>query len=168
MNRDFKQRIITISGVKNSGKTTLIEKLLKEFCADGLRVAVLKHDGHDFTCDIPGTDTYRFSAAGAYGTAIFSKNRMFVHKIGTEETEKSLIAQFPEADLILLEGFKEKPFPKLEIIRNGNSQQPASNPVGRFLFVTDIPNADFGGETLSLNDPKAIAERILQYAKNGK
>lgn len=60
MNRDFKQRIITISGVKNSGKTTLIEKLLKEFCADGLRVAVLKHDGHDFTCDIPGTDTYRF------------------------------------------------------------------------------------------------------------
>ena len=125
MNRDFKQRIITISGVKNSGKTTLIEKLLKEFCADGLRVAVLKHDGHDFTCDIPGTDTYRFSAAGAYGTAIFSKHRMFVHKIGTEETEK-------------------------------------------FLFVTDIPNADFGGETLSLNDPKAIADRILQYAKNGK
>ena len=62
-----RKRIFAISGVKNSGKTTLICKLLEIFKEKGLKVAVLKHDGHDFEPDIPGTDTYRQLQAGAYG-----------------------------------------------------------------------------------------------------
>lgn len=73
-------RVCAVCGVKNSGKTTLIEKLIREYTARGVRTAVIKHDGHDFACDIPGTDSSRFYEAGAYGTAVFSDNRIFVHR----------------------------------------------------------------------------------------
>lgn len=67
-----RKRIFAISGVKNSGKTTLICRLLEIFKDKGLKVAVLKHDGHDFVPDVPGTDTYCQLQSGAYGTAVFS------------------------------------------------------------------------------------------------
>lgn len=156
-----KPLIVVISGVKNSGKTTLITKLIPVLNARGCRTAVVKHDGHDFSCDIPGTDTYKFIESGAYGTAIFSPYRMFVHKVGTGENEESLISMFPEADLILLEGFKESSYPKLEIIRSGVSEKPASNPKGRFLIVTDLPEGTFDEPCLGLGDIEEIASRIL-------
>ena len=70
-----RKRIFAISGVKNSGKTTLICRLLEIFKDKGLKVAVLKHDGHDFVPDVPGTDTYCQLQSGAYGTAVFSAGK---------------------------------------------------------------------------------------------
>ena len=74
--------VAVICGVKNSGKTTLITRLVRLLSEKGIRTAVIKHDGHDFECDIPGTDSYRIREAGAYGTAVFSKYRSFVYKEG--------------------------------------------------------------------------------------
>ena len=71
------QKILCICGIKNSGKTSYIEKLLKEIKSHGKSAAVIKHDGHDFEGDRPGTDTYRYHQAGAAATAIFSKNPLF-------------------------------------------------------------------------------------------
>ena len=73
-----KQCVLAVCGVKNSGKTTLIEKLVRRFAALGYSVAVLKHDGHEFSCDVPGTDSYRFWEAGACGTAVFSGSQLFI------------------------------------------------------------------------------------------
>ncbi len=73
------QKIIAVCGVKNSGKTTLLEKLVKELSKRGVKTAVIKHDGHDFACDIEGTDSYRLFEAGAYGTAVFYDSRILVH-----------------------------------------------------------------------------------------
>ena len=101
-----RKRIFAISGVKNSGKTTLICKLLEIFKEKGLKVAVLKHDGHDFEPDVPGTDTYRQIQAGAYGTAVFSAGKYMLVKQQPQISESELVEFFPEADLILLEGFK--------------------------------------------------------------
>ena len=67
-----KQFILAVSGVKNSGKTTLITKLLPELKKRGLQVAVIKHDGHDFEADVPGTDSWKYAQAGADGTCVFS------------------------------------------------------------------------------------------------
>ena len=67
-----KQSIIVICGVKNSGKTTLITKLIPKFTSLGYKVATIKHDGHDFDADVEGTDSYKHKQAGAYGTAVFS------------------------------------------------------------------------------------------------
>ena len=60
-----KQFILAVSGVKNSGKTTLITKILPFLKAKGLNVAVIKHDGHDFEADVPETDSWNFAKAGA-------------------------------------------------------------------------------------------------------
>lgn len=113
--------ILAVSGVKNSGKTTLITKLLPLLTKKGWKVAVIKHDGHEFDADVPGTDSYRHMEAGAYGTAVFSKSKYMVVKREPSVCAEQLLECFPEADIILLEGFKHSEFPKLEIIRRGNT-----------------------------------------------
>ncbi len=104
--------VFAISGYKNSGKTTLITKLIPELKQRGYRVAVIKHDGHDFEADVPGTDSYRHQKAGAYGTAVFSSNRILITKECREPNEIQLMEAFPEADIILIEGLKNSDYPK--------------------------------------------------------
>ena len=101
------QIIISVCGVKNSGKTTLLAGIVKELIKRGKKPAVIKQDGHDFSCDVLGTDSWILKEAGAYGTAVFSDSRIFIHKTGTGEGEKELIRMFPEADVILIEGMTD-------------------------------------------------------------
>lgn len=107
----MKPIIYAISGYKNSGKTTVMEQVIQQLTNMGYKVASIKHDGHDFEADIQGTDSYRHKQAGAYGTAVFSNNRILVHKECSVD-EEFLFHMFPEADIILLEGFKNSPYPK--------------------------------------------------------
>ncbi len=104
--------IFAVSGYKNSGKTTLITKLIPILVSKGYQVAVIKHDGHDFESDVPETDSYRHQKSGAYGTAIFSKNRIMITKKIKDIDETCLFAAFPEADIILIEGLKNSSYPK--------------------------------------------------------
>ena len=164
-----------ICGVKNSGKTTLTEGIIRTLTARGLRTAVIKHDGHEFECDIAGTDSSRFVEAGAFGAAVFSRGQIFVRKTGkypdTQDTSgtmrllRELTGAFPEADVILAEGLKGLPVPKIEVVRSAISQKPASNPEGRFLVVSDLSEAEIGEKTLSFEDLESIADEILQNAR---
>ena len=164
-----------ICGVKNSGKTTLTEGIIRTLPARGLRTAVIKHDGHEFECDIAGTDSSRFVEAGAFGAAVFSRGQIFVRKTGkypdTQDTSgtmrllRELTGAFPEADVILAEGLKGLPFPKIEVVRSAISQKPVSNPEGRFLVVSDLSQAEIGEKTLSFDDLEGIADEILQNAR---
>lgn len=164
-----------ICGVKNSGKTTLTEGIIRTLTARGLRTAVIKHDGHEFECDIAGTDSSRFVEAGAFGAAVFSRGQIFVRKTGkypdTRDTSgtmrllRELTGAFPEADVILAEGLKGLPVPKIEVVRSAISQKPASNPEGRFLVVSDLSEAEIGEKTLSFEDLESIADEILQNAR---
>jgi molybdopterin-guanine dinucleotide biosynthesis protein B len=157
-----KQKVIAVCGIKNSGKTTLIERLVSYLTEHGQKVAVIKHDGHDFSCDIPGTDSYRMTQAGAYGTAVYSDHRIFVHKVGTGERETELMTLFPEADIIILEGMKDSAYPKIEVIREGISSKPASNPEGRFLIATNRDRAEYMEKTAHLDDIETIAGEVLK------
>lgn len=163
---DGAAKVIAVCGVKNSGKTTLLEKLVRELAKRGWKVAVIKHDGHDFSCDIPGTDSHRLWSAGAYGSAVFSGNRIFVHKEekkeGTKERIPELVKFFPEADLIFLEGMKESSYPKIEVVRRAVSQKPVSNPEGRFLIVTDLESSALKEETAGFEEIDFIIEKILE------
>lgn len=107
-----KPYIFAVSGYKNSGKTTLITDLIPLLRERGFKVAVIKHDGHDFEPDVPGTDSFRIRQAGAYGTAVYSSRRLMVTKECRDITEQSLIQTFEEADIILVEGLKDSPYPK--------------------------------------------------------
>lgn len=158
--------VVAVSGVKNSGKTTLIESVLPLLAQAGLNVAVIKHDGHSFDPDPPGTDTGRFMAAGAAGTAIFDGEKFKIVK-KHPVTEDELIPQFPEADLILLEGFKYTAWPKLEMVRRGNSEAPVSDPATLLALVTDLPLEVHGVPVLSLNDPQGVARFLLRLVKEG-
>ena len=163
-----RKRIVAISGIKNSGKTTLICRLLEIFKEKGLRVAVLKHDGHDFEPDVPGTDTYRQLQAGAYGTAVFSKGKYMLVKQQPQISEKELMEFFSEADLILLEGFKYSTYPKIEIVRKGNSAESVSNPERLMAIATNLDAEEREALSVQENVPffdldnaKSIAEFIL-------
>lgn len=163
-----RKRIVAISGIKNSGKTTLICRLLEIFKEKGLRVAVLKHDGHDFEPDVPGTDTYRQLQAGAYGTAVFSKGKYMLVKQQPQISEKEVMEFFPEADLILLEGFKYSTYPKIEIVRKGNSAESVSNSERLMAIATNLDAEEREALSVQENVPffdldnaKSIAEFIL-------
>lgn len=108
--------VFAVSGYKNSGKTTMICRLIPVLKQRGYRVAVIKHDGHDFVGDVPGTDSFRHRQAGACGCAVFSQKRILITREIEEEdelpNEKMLFKAFPGADIILLEGMKDSSYPK--------------------------------------------------------
>lgn len=137
------QKILCICGVKNSGKTTYIEKLVRILVSRGKRVAVIKHDGHDFEGDRPGTDSFRYHEAGAMGTAVFSSRRYMLNVDVKTDADK-LVRQFPRADIVLIEGMKQSSFPKIELIRSGISDDISCNRENLKAVVTDL-DKDFDG-----------------------
>lgn len=162
-----KAQIFAVSGVKNSGKTTLITRILPILTGKGLKVATIKHDGHDFDADVPGTDSYRHFQAGAYGTVIFSDTKYMVVKKQPRMTVEQMMEWFPEADLILLEGFKTCPYPKIELIRRGNSVKSVCEGFRLAAIATDLrpeelERTDMDLPLLDLNDPQAIADFIFE------
>ncbi|MFT9369696.1 molybdopterin-guanine dinucleotide biosynthesis protein B [Paenibacillus polymyxa] len=108
--------VCQIVGFKNTGKTTFLGGLIRYVQQSGLRVAVIKHDGHEFEMDHKGTDTYKHRQAGAEGVAIVSAGRTAI----LEEQSRpvtGLIRHFQAYDCVLLEGFKQEKYPKLVMVR---------------------------------------------------
>ncbi len=164
MDTKKKPKICYICGVKNTGKTTLMAALIQELSGRSLNVAAIKHDGHDFTADTPETDTFRYDAAGAVETAIYSQDQVMIHKRNSGDDDESLIALFSDADVILVEGCKEKSVRKIECLLSGVQEEPVSNRDGRILLVCDedlAGKADFMEPVLPSSDVSAIADRIL-------
>ena len=156
--------VAAVSGVKNSGKTTMMEKLIAELSRRGLRVAAIKHDGHDFTPDVPGTDSWRFGQAGACGYAIYSPVRYALVRVAPAD-ERDFLAAFPDADVILLEGFKDSAYPKIEMVRAGNSEHPVCDPATLLAVCSDLPLALGDIPVLGLNDAAGAADLILSLGK---
>lgn len=129
--------MVAVSGIKNSGKTTFLEKLVKELTNRGYQIAVIKHDGHEFEPDVKETDTWRLRQSGAYGTAIFSKGQWMMTKQQHDMNEEKIAAFFPEADIIFLEGFKYSGYPKFEIVRKGNSSESVCRSETLLGLITD-------------------------------
>lgn len=153
--------VVAVSGVKNSGKTTLIAAMLPHLTATGLKVATVKHDGHTFLSDPIGTDTGRHMEAGAWGTAIFDSEKYKVVRRGQVD-EQDLIAHFPDADLVLLEGFKHSAWPKLELVRKGNSDASVCEASTLLALVTDLDLTVEGVPSIPFNGERA-AQVVLDY-----
>lgn len=157
-----KQIAIAICGVKNTGKSTVIENLLPVLIKRGHKVAVIKHDAHDFEPDVPGTDTYRYKQAGAYGTAIYSRHKYMVVKEDPEMTAESLMEQFPEADLVIIEGLKYSHFPKIELVRGAISKDAVCDPSTVMAYISDtLQESDI--PVYSYQQLEAVADRIERF-----
>jgi molybdopterin-guanine dinucleotide biosynthesis protein MobB len=155
--------VLAVCGVKNVGKTTFLEGLIPVLRSRGLKVGVIKRDGHDFEPDVPGTDSFRLRQAGAEGVAVFSAYRYLVTRLAEVGVEE-MARHFMDCQLILLEGGKHSPYPKIEILRQGISQGVVSSPP-RLAFCGDIQFDVTGAPWLSLTDFEGVADLTQKYTR---
>jgi molybdopterin-guanine dinucleotide biosynthesis protein B len=161
-------RIIGLAGWSGSGKTTLITKVLPRFVAQGVKVSTLKHAHHGFDLDRPGKDSFFHRAAGATEVIISSARRWAVLHELRDEAEwnlPALLAKASPVDLVLVEGFKRDPFPKLEIYRRDNGK-PLLHPDDPYIVAvaSDAPVPEGRVPVIDLNDIDAIAAFLLDRA----
>ena len=155
--------IITFVGKSGTGKTTFLEKLIPVLKARGLRLAVLKHDAHRFEMDKPGKDTYRFTAAGADVVTISDTDKFaLIEQPPAELSLEEIITRLPEVDLVLTEGYKQNPYPKIEIHRAVLDRPLLASPEQLLAVMTDEP-LEINAPQLPLEDVSGCAERILAY-----
>ena len=158
--------VIGFIGHHNSGKTTLIRKVLKELDSRGHRVAVIKSTKHDIKdLDTHGTDTYLYSNDGTESVALVTPNRMYLFQNNTNEPLKRLAERlFPHAGLVVAEGFKHAPdIPKIEVVRTDISEGPLRDKIkGVKAVVSDRP---IEGETVfnfsQISELADFIEKIL-------
>ena len=160
-------KIFGIAGYSGAGKTTLIEKLIPVFTARGLSVSLIKHAHHRFDVDQPGKDSYRHRHAGCSEVLVTSSRRWaLMHELrgAAEPTMQELIHHISPCDLLLIEGFKREPVPKMEIHRSTVGEP--------WLFPHDphivAVASDQGAETtlpqFDVNDVAAIAGFIVLHS----
>lgn len=155
--------VAAISGVKNSGKTTFLEQLLPCLRSRGRKVAVIKHDGHDFEPDVPGTDSHRLRMAGAEGVAVYSDGRWMMVREEPGNLE-GLLGQFSDFDMVLLEGQKYSPYPKIELVRGAVSNMSVCDPETLLALATDTDCLVPGVERIGLGDYERAAKLLCQAA----
>ena len=156
--------VIAIVGWKNSGKTTLVVKLIAEFVRRGLKVASLKHAHHMFEIDHPGTDSFRHREAGASTVAVVSARRVaLIREIedGAEPSFDDVLSQLGPADLVIVEGYKSLPLKKIEVRRRQSNRDGDLAPVDPnvLAIAVDYP-VTATVPALDLNDVKAIADFV--------
>ena len=152
--------VIHIIGLKNSGKSGLMEALIQELDKLGIKAGALKHDasGH-FHWDKVGTDTHRISSAGSSVTAILSDREFAVHAPGGLEVTLSQIVEtfFRRFDILLVEGLKKLKGRKVEVLREGLPTDP--------LCPQDELVATFGDRLLERNVPHFDHESVADLAE---
>lgn len=163
--------VIGFVAYSGTGKTTLLEQVVAQLSARGIRLAVIKHAHHDFDIDQPGKDSYRLRHAGARQTLVASARRWALiteHELREEPDLATLLAQIDReaVDLVLVEGFKHEHYPKLELRREA-LDKPRLYPQDRDIVavITDCPEA-IGGErpTLDINRPEEVVEFLLDWS----
>jgi molybdopterin-guanine dinucleotide biosynthesis adapter protein len=161
-------RIIGLAGWSGSGKTTLIAKAIPRLIARGRKVSTIKHAHHGFDLDQPGKDSFFHRAAGATEVIISSAKRFAVLHELREEAEwdlPALLTKVSPVDLLLIEGFKRDPFPKLEVHRIANGKpllQPEDPHIVAIASDQKLPAAKV--PVLDLNDIEAIVDLLLERA----
>ncbi|MBX5482623.1 MAG: molybdopterin-guanine dinucleotide biosynthesis protein B [Myxococcaceae bacterium] len=136
--RHMRPIAVSVVGWSGAGKTCLIERLIPALAAHGWKVAALKHTPDAHPLDRPGSDTERFARAGATAWAIWSASTLRLSVETGWETALDLVAQSGEADLILVEGWKDGPLPKIEVRRPGGGE-PLERPETMAAIGWDEP-----------------------------
>lgn len=157
-------KVLGVVGWSGSGKTTLLESVLPLLRVRGLSVSTIKHAHHGFDMDRPGKDSYRHREAGAQEVLVATTARWaLLHEVsGPEPTLPELLLRLAPVDLVLVEGFKTHPFPKLEVHRPALGKPPIwPQETGVIGVASDDPTLAVGGRTLlPLNQPPEVADWI--------
>jgi molybdopterin-guanine dinucleotide biosynthesis protein B len=161
-------RIIGLAGWSGSGKTTLMSKVIPRLVAGGLKVSTLKHAHHGFDVDQPGKDSYSHRMAGATEVLVGSSARYaLVHELRGEgePTLGMLVRKLSPVDLVLVEGYKREPHPKLEVHRAAVGKpliQPDDPAI--VAIASDVPLAQVSVPVVDIDDVGRIADILVGYA----
>lgn len=157
-------KVYGVIGWKNSGKTSLMERLVAEITGRGFSVSTVKHVHHSVDLDHPGKDTFRHRAAGAREVVLASADRMaiLVEHRGSEPELPEVLARLAPVDLVLVEGYKRDAHPKVEVWREetGHPLIQHDDPLVRAV-ATDAA-LTLPVPVLDLNDTAAVANFILR------
>jgi len=158
-------KIFGIAGWKNSGKTGLAVRLVTELTQRGYRVSTVKHAHHDFDIDKVGADSFRHREAGAHEVTIVSGTRYAImHELrgAAEPTFPEILARLAPCDLVLIEGYKREPIPKIEARRLDSKNREPLAPTDPHIIAiaADHPVEDSGLSVFDLDDTLAIADFI--------
>lgn len=150
-----------VASCSNSGKTTLIEGIIKELKKEECIISTIKHDVHGFDIDKKGKDTYKHRLAGADNVSISSKNRFALIKELSEEISlDKIINQNLDSDYIIVEGYKHSDLRKIEVFRKGISKEIISQEEKLIAVATDDLNLTTKATKVEINDYKKIVELI--------
>jgi len=160
-------RIFGLAGWSGSGKTTLMTALIPELVSHGVTVSTLKHAHHSFDVDQPGKDSWRHRQAGAREVMISSQNRWALMRElrgAPEPAFDELVQRMSPVDLLLVEGFKRHPHPKIEVYR-ASLGKPLLHPEDPFVvaIASDETLPDARVPWLPLSDAGAVAAFILAH-----
>lgn len=157
----MKPKIITIVGKSNSGKTTLLEKLIPLLTDRGYKIGSVKHAHDGFEMDKKGKDSWRHRKAGASATLVISENKVAVVKDDPQDYIEKMQSYLFDMDIVLAEGFKKQSLPKIEVFR---AESVHKNPLcladeNLIAFVTD---SDYNPDVpvFGLEDIRQIADFI--------
>lgn len=159
-------RVLGLTGWSGSGKTTLLTSLIPLFRARGLSVSTVKHAHHGFDLDQPGKDSHRHRQAGAREVLVGSATRwaLLHENDGPEPSLPELLSRLSPVDLVLVEGFKANPHPKIEVFRPALAREPLWPGRADIVAVAaDAPLDPPPPTTLPLNEPAEIVSWAIQF-----
>ncbi len=160
-------KVVGLAGWSGSGKTTVASRVLPHLVASGLRVSTIKHAHHGFDLDVPGKDSWLHREAGATEVMIASGTRWaLMHELrnAPEPPLADLLARMSAVDLVVIEGFKREPCPKIEIHRAANGKPwlyPADPTIRAIATDTGVETAL---PVVGLDDAAAIAQLMRTLA----
>ncbi|MCL6612457.1 MAG: molybdopterin-guanine dinucleotide biosynthesis protein B [Peptococcaceae bacterium] len=160
--------VVSVVGESGAGKTTFLEKLVRELKVRNIRVGVIKHHVHDIDIDRPGKDTWRLSRAGADAVAISTPGGVGLFlNLDREMDLDELAGMFRDMDIVLTEGYKRGDKPKIEVNRSDHSDRLVSDPAELIAIVSDV-RWEVGVPVFGLEDPGGVADFLESRYRIGR
>lgn len=163
----MKPAVVSVAAKSGTGKTTLVVKLISELKRRGYRIGAVKHDGHGFSMDKEGKDSWRFTEAGSDITMVTSRDKIAMIRQNPDRQEppldETIARYFGDVDIVITEGFKKNTLPKIEVHRRecrsqllyrGENHDPA------LLAVASDEPLDLDVPVFDLNDAHGLCDLI--------
>lgn len=156
MRNAMQDNVVAFTGRHDSGKTTVLERVVAALCAHGLTVSSLKHHGHPgFEFDVPGKDSWRHHAAGTLATAVLSPDRFGLVEETACDDCRAAVGMLPASNLVLVEGYRHAGFPTVEVLRAASERDRTFAPSLEERLRTPLDQMDALGD--SLQEPLPVA-----------